>query len=431
MLRATHERLKPRRSTGYACSDVMSETKARLLSLDVFRGFVIASMIFVNFIHPMPDLSPWLKHAAKFTDTITLPDLVFPGFLFITGVSIPLSLHERVRRGDRWPALLLRIVPRAAVLLLLGVIYEYRRDMVPENTGMSVLHWMSLFYLGVLLSLNRYPTTDDPLRRRIYLACRIAGALLVAFVLAIYRGPETPGGGYEWIHHGWWGILGLIGWSYLNVSLLYLLVRGNETALVVLVGLLLALYVGGQHGATDFLGPTINDFVGVPDVLGSISANVMIGAVVGNRIANPPPGQGDRELVRFMLVVGAVAVAAGFVLRPLHGFSKIGATESYTLVTAGLCSFLLAGFYYAIDVRRFRHVGLLALVGAHPLLAYVVPDVWEHFVEVVGLGSVWWKGVWYFHDSGGTAGLWNATLVTALMLLVTAGLVRAGVRFRV
>jgi len=410
----------------------MSEDeKGRLLSLDVFRGFVIAGMIFVNFIHPMPDVSPWLKHAAKFSDTITVPDLVFPGFLFITGVAIPLSLAERVRRGDPWPWLVLRIAPRAALLMLLGVVYEYRREMVSENTGISVLAWMSLFYLGVMLALNRYPTSDVPWQRRLYLGCQIAGALLVAVVLAIYRGPRTPDGGYEWIHHGWWGILGLIGWSYLNVSLLYLLVRGNETAMMALVGVLLALYVGGRHGATEFLGPTINDFVGVPEVLGSISANVMIGALVGNRLANPPPNQGDRELLSFMLVLGGGAIAAGFVLRPLHGFSKIGATESYTLVTSGIGCLLLAGFYYAIDVRRFGHVGLLAVIGAHPLLAYVVPDVWEHFIGLLGLDSVWWRGVWYFHERGGSAGLWNAALVTALMLLLTAGLVRAGVRFKV
>src|SRR5262249_20373006 len=159
--------------------------------------------------------------------------------------------------------------------------------------------------------------------------------VIVAIVLAIYRGERTPEG-YEWIHHGWWGILGLIGWSYLNVSLLYLLVRGNETAMMVLVGILLALYIGGQYGAVDFLGPAISELVGVPDVLGSISANVMIGALVGNRIANPPPNQRDRELLRFMALLGAGTIAAGFLLRPLHGFSKIGATESYTLVTSGL-----------------------------------------------------------------------------------------------
>ena len=70
-------------------------------------------------------------------------------------------------------------------------------------------------------------------------------------------------------------------------------------------------------------------------------------------------------------------------------------------------------------------------VGAHPLLAYIVPDVWEHVVGLLGLDGAWWRWVRYFHDRGGTGGLWNAALVTALMLLLTAGLVRAGVRFRV
>src|SRR2546430_750387 len=133
----------------------------RLVSLDAFRGFVIAGMIFVNFIGEMPDIAPWLKHAPRTEDTITLPDLVFPAFL---------------------------LVP---------------------------------------------------------------------------RGPTSPDGGFEWIHHGWWGILGLIGWGYLNVSLLYLLARGSEIALLGIAGLLLALSVGAYHGVTDFLGPAVNEFVGV------------------------------------------------------------------------------------------------------------------------------------------------------------------------
>jgi hypothetical protein len=91
----------------------------------------------------------------------------------------------------------------------------------------------------------------------------------------------------------------------------------------------------------------------------------------------------------------------------------------------------LAAFYYAIDVRGMRRVRLLALVGANPLLAYVVPDVWEHVVKLVHLDGVWFGGVWRFLESGGTAGLLNAVFVTGLMLLLTAGLVRAGVRLKV
>jgi predicted acyltransferase len=388
-------------------------------------------MIFVNFIGEMPNLAPWLKHAPRAEDAITLPDLVFPGFLFITGVSIPLSLRKRLHRGDPWYLLALRIVPRAALLMLIGVVYEYRRDMVPENTGISLLAWMSLFYLGVILALNRYPDSSVAWQRRLFAGMQIAGALTVAVMLLVYRGPAKPDGGFEWIHHGWWGILGLIGWSYLNVSLLYLLARGSETALVGIAGLLLALYVGGRHGAIDFLGPAINEFVGVGEVLGSISANVMFGAIVGHRFADPPPNQTDDDRLRFMVVFGACLVLGGFVLRPLHGFHKIGATESYTLVTSGMSCLAFAAFHYAIDLRGMRRVELLALIGANPLLAYVVPDVWEHAVKLVGLDGVWWGGVWRFLESGGPAGLANAALVTFLMLLLTAGLVRLGVRLKV
>src|SRR5262249_13698010 len=152
----------------------------------------------------------WLKHAPHTEDTITVPDLVFPGFLFITGVSIPLSLYKRLLRGDAWYRLALRIVPRAAILMLIGVIYEYRRDMVPENTGISLLVWMSLFYLGIILALNQYPEASNPRQKRIYSGLQLAGALTVAAMLIVYRGPAKPDGGFEWIHHGWWGILGLI-----------------------------------------------------------------------------------------------------------------------------------------------------------------------------------------------------------------------------
>src|SRR5256885_12537100 len=47
--------------------------------------------------------------------------------------------------------------------------------------------------------------------------------------LMIFRG-KAEDGHIVWLQHSWWGILGLIGWAYLNCSLLYLAVRGNPTA---------------------------------------------------------------------------------------------------------------------------------------------------------------------------------------------------------
>ena len=52
-----------------------------------------------------------------------------------------------------------------------------------------------------------------------------AGIILLVILAIIYKGgsPEDP----VWMKPYWWGILGLIGWSYLLCSLLYLVVRQN------------------------------------------------------------------------------------------------------------------------------------------------------------------------------------------------------------
>ncbi|MCK7479402.1 MAG: TIM barrel protein [Candidatus Moduliflexus flocculans] len=69
-------------------------TRERLASLDAFRGFDILAMVFVNYIAGMKAIPFFLRHAAAGQDVFTLTDVVFPGFLFIMGVSIPLALAK-------------------------------------------------------------------------------------------------------------------------------------------------------------------------------------------------------------------------------------------------------------------------------------------------------------------------------------------------
>src|ERR1039458_2077306 len=64
------------------------EMSARLVSLDVFRGAPIAAMILVN--NPGNGASYWPLRHAKWNGW-SPPDLIFPFFLFIVGVSLVLS----------------------------------------------------------------------------------------------------------------------------------------------------------------------------------------------------------------------------------------------------------------------------------------------------------------------------------------------------
>jgi heparan-alpha-glucosaminide N-acetyltransferase len=79
-------------------SDSTEETEAprakkRLRSLDIFRGIAIVLMIFVN---SGGGHYWWIEHATW--NGLHFADLVFPWFLFIMGVCIPMSIKSQLNQ---------------------------------------------------------------------------------------------------------------------------------------------------------------------------------------------------------------------------------------------------------------------------------------------------------------------------------------------
>src|SRR5438067_3978234 len=73
---------------------------ARLLSLDLLRGADVWLMLFVNEMAGVQGTPAFLKHMPPTADGMTITDVVFPAFLFITGMAVPLALGGRLRRGE-------------------------------------------------------------------------------------------------------------------------------------------------------------------------------------------------------------------------------------------------------------------------------------------------------------------------------------------
>src|SRR5664279_2560862 len=113
----------------------------RLASLDAFRGLVILTMTFVNYLAGISNIPAWAKHMPPDADGYTFVDLVFPGFLFIVGVAIPLALHKRMARGDSLFSLLQRVLVRSASLLFVGVIMVNSGSFSATASGMSKSLW--------------------------------------------------------------------------------------------------------------------------------------------------------------------------------------------------------------------------------------------------------------------------------------------------
>ncbi len=91
----------------------------RLVSLDVFRGMTIAGMVLVNNPGTWSAIYGPLKHAEW--HGITPTDYIFPFFLFIVGVAIPIALGKRLAEGVT-KTLYLKIIQRAATIFAVGIL---------------------------------------------------------------------------------------------------------------------------------------------------------------------------------------------------------------------------------------------------------------------------------------------------------------------
>lgn len=98
----------------------MSETteQKRLISLDVFRGMTIAGMVLVNNPGTWSTIYTPLKHAEWHGWTPT--DMIFPFFVFIMGIAIPIALGKRLEQGVTndvyW-----KIIKRSLIIFGLGL----------------------------------------------------------------------------------------------------------------------------------------------------------------------------------------------------------------------------------------------------------------------------------------------------------------------
>lgn len=410
--------------------EVVSEKKdpgERLACLDTFRGFDILVMVFVNYIAAMQAIPFILRHARAEMNTYTITDVVFPGFLFIVGVAIPLSLSKRLQAGDSLGRILTRVLVRSAGLIFLGLLEVNREQYSAADTGLSKGLWYLLAYAAVIGLWNIYPKTEDRTRRRLYLGLRLSAVAVLLALVVLFRG-RTEAGAVAGLQTSWWGILGLIGWAYLTCSLIYLIFGRSHAALIGILGLLVALNAGSHLGALNFLDPIMGQ--NQRAMMTCHSAIVLAGVLVGSFFAASLRKTGAKERSLFMLFFGIGLYAAGLLLRPIQGISKIRATESYALVTAGVCSLVFLGFYLLMDVLKVRRwSGFLQPVGRNPLLAYILPDILVSVLLLISnlLRLDVGRLLWPFAERGGLPGMINALVITGLILLLTGLATRARV----
>jgi len=396
---------------------------SRLASLDAFRGFDILTMIFVNYCAGIANIPAWMKHAPSNIDGYTFVDVVFPGFLFIVGVAIPLAIQSRLAKGDNPWQILAHIIRRVAGLLLLGVVFVNMEDgrFNEAATGMGESLWTLLFFLGVIVVWSA-PLGKGTVRL-VHYALKAVCGIGMAWLLFIFR-RSVEGGGVSWLQHEWWGILGLIGWAYLAASIIYLVTRGNRTAIMGFLALTVAIYIGDRHGSIPGYLDPFSRWESIGGLFGTDATIVLAGVLVG-QLFTKEAVEYPCNKVSFMLWLGLGLYAAGMLIRPLHGISKDNGTDAYALVTAGECCLLFLAFYWVMDIWGLKKWAVwLIPVGVNPLLAYILPDIFGSFLDLANLHRLFW---WVHSGWNGVA---NCAVMTAVILALTAGLTQARIRLK-
>jgi len=402
---------------------------ARLVSVDVLRGLVVLVMIFVNDVASVPAAPAWMKHVSPHdADGMTFVDVVFPAFLFVVGVAIPLSVGRRLDAGEPVRVVWRGILARTAALLVIGVLMVNTETIARDGIVPAPL-WTLLMYVGVLLAWTRWGGARRP-------SLRVAGVVLIAALALVYRGNDATG--MLQLRPQWWGILGLIGWAYLVGCATYTLFRRELGALVGMTALLYLVFVADAVGFFAWAG-ALDRWVDIGAMLGSHAAVTVSGIALGVVVSPDSRWRSPAERLRWALLYGAALFAAGQLVHSAHAvhrvfiFNKIEATPAWCLVSAAYTAWLWAAVYWLVDVRGGRRgaaVGTLDRAGQSALLAYVLPGV---FYAAIGLLALAGVPDLYFAAgrSSAAAGIARAALFAIGIVWVTSWLTRRGVRFRV
>ena len=352
-----------------AAQRAQSGAVGRLVSLDAFRGIVMAFMILVNTPGDGRHVYWPLEHAEWHGWTPT--DVVFPSFVWIVGLAMTLSLGRRLARGDSRSDLFRKAARRAAILFVMGVlVYVYPEFNFHTQRIFGVLQRIAICYL---ITAAIFLTTK--LRGQIAWTVSLMAVywLLMAFV-------PVPGYGAGRLD-----------------------VEGNFAHYIDRIVL-------GSH---NYMWTKTWDPEGIVSTLPAI-ATCLLGVIAGHMVASQR-SLGERCLR--MLGLGAILLAAGLICNIWLPINKKLWTDSFTLFMAGLDFVMFAGFLWFIDGRGWRRVVKpLVIMGSNAIVIYLASEFLDE-----GLGWVRWTGGkvslrgWiYGHVFAGLGGPFNASLIYAI-----------------
>jgi predicted acyltransferase len=314
----------------------------RLISLDVFRGLTIGAMVLVNNPGTWSAVYGPLEHAAWHGWTFT--DTIFPFFVFIMGIAVPIALEKRKAAGQVGADLYLKLLQRTVSLFGLGLFLAF----FPFYNWMKA-EWIDLGHLRIMGVLQRLALCYF-FASVLFLWLKPRGLLIAAFVLL----------------SGYWGLMIWGGNGDLSVE-------GNFSGLI-------DRMILGPHM---WKGSEFYDPEGLLSTLPAISTCIF-GVLTGQLIASHKTPEGK---VAEMFVWGFALLALGWMWSAFFPINKGLWTSSYSVFMSGLAMCVLAACYWIIDIKGWKAwTGPFVVFGVNALALFVGSGMMGRLLNMIPVG---------------------------------------------
>jgi predicted acyltransferase len=311
---------------------------ARLDSLDALRGFDMfwitggQKLVFAFATVTGWPFFLWLNDQMNHVDWngFAIYDLIFPLFLFLSGVSMPYSFAVRYDRGNTKKQIYRHAFTRMVVLIVLGMIVNRILDLDSENLRFaSVLGRIGIaWFFAAIIVLNA----------NVRWQVIWFWSLLILYYLLMLLIP-VPGYGS--------GVL---------------TPEGNLAAYIDQLILPGKLYLNTM------------DPEGILSTIPAV-ATALLGVFAGHFLRSGNKGLTSLRKALIIIGAGIVCVIAGWLWGLFFPINKCLWTSSFVLFAGGWSLLLLGLFYLVIDVWRYRKWAFFfVVIGLNSITIYVIQN---------------------------------------------------------
>jgi len=352
--------------------------KERLISLDVFRGLTILLMTIVNNPGDWGHVFPPLLHAKW--NGCTPTDLVFPFFIFIMGVAVPLAMPDKIYDDTTFN----KILVRSLRMLCLGIFFNFF-----EKIQLFGLEGIPLLIGRLIITITVGYALMGNFSSK--LKNIFAFSILIIYLFLAYSGIEA----YQDVRLP--GVLQRIAVVYFVVSLLYLKTSQKTqiiTGIILLLGywaIMTLIPVPGIGEANLEKGTNLASWLdsillkghmyhetktwdpeGILSTIPSI-VNGIIGLLIGQLLLLKID---KTEIAKKTALIGIALIITGLLWNIVFPINKSIWTSSYVLYTTGLAATTLAILYYIIDIADYKKGFKPFLIwGVNPMIVFFASQI--------------------------------------------------------